>query len=69
MHDNNAKASNNLGNAYRKIGDNYKAVENYLLAIQKTHKRKFATAHLNAAATFFDLGDTKSALSHFEEAL
>ena len=64
-----SKAHNNIGNAYRKVGKDKRAIKHYLLAIENTPKRKFAIAHLNLATTYFDTGDTISALRHFEEAL
>lgn len=69
LHNDYPQAHNNLGNTYRKQGDSQAALEHYKLAVAKTYKRKFPTALLNLATTFFDLGEVPSALNCFQEAL
>lgn len=69
LHNDYPQAHNNLGNTYRKQGETQAALEHYNLAVSKTYKRKFPTALLNLATTFFDLGEVPSALNCFQEAL
>ena len=64
-----AKALNNAGNAYRKLGNTSEAIKCYKAAIDKVPKRKFPIALINLATTCFYTGDIIATLDFFEEAL
>jgi superkiller protein 3 len=64
-----AKAMNNAGNAYRKLGNTSEAIKCYNNAIDLVPKRKFPIALINLATTCFYTGDVLSTLNFFEEAL
>jgi len=64
-----AKALNNAGNAYRKLGDIIEAIKCYNSAINLIPKRKFPIALINLATTCFYTGDMISTLIYFDEAL
>jgi tetratricopeptide (TPR) repeat protein len=64
-----AKALNNAGNAYRKLGSTVEAIKCYNLAINLIPKRKFPIALINLATACFYTGDILSTLQYFEEAL
>lgn len=64
-----AKALNNAGNAYRKLGNIIEAIKCYNTAINLIPKRKFPIALINLATTCFYTGDMISTLIYFDEAL
>ena len=64
-----AKALNNAGNAYRKLGNIPEAKKCYNAAISLVPRRKFPIALINLATTCFYTGDILLTLKYFEEAL
>lgn len=64
-----AKALNNAGNAYRKIGNTSQAILCYIAAINLIPKRMFPIALINLATAYFYIGDILQTLNYFEEAL